>query len=565
LVAGNEKLLQFAKFVVEDLGRPGERQLVTAECTALQALAVNTVFRVCSQLNFATSVHTPDLFIDLLNLFSNPEVNVKVRSDAVGIVSLLCTENPADQRMFRKVGGLKAIMEYLQYDAEGPITRNANFRLALLDCVWNLIKNNNKNTLLFTLLDGIGIIMELLLRAPHLMKKLLLGLLSDTLEFRKVHEPFFSWSKGEHTALSVLLAEWTAEETRLGGIVEASFRSNHPNHRASRKSALTAKLEATLVYEDAGSDDEDSEQNNQSSAVFSRDTSFTYTNANNNTSSMNNSTNSSSSSSTLNDTLSSNKANNTLTSAVSGTDLRDTLFGIFSRIGFDSFPEQTNIQRAHLKFISRFLALKTSVEYQGMLDSFEREDDMPITRDCEFLMQKYVEGVEHVRVAAELKENWKSSVNELERDQLLAYIAQISDRKHQAGIDPVARKRFLALKNTRNHLLAKRARDEMLNKSLDKAATMRRTTVADTDDTDLYDADGDYDAVDDAIEKRLNEDLAAQGFTQEQQQQQTSSPAAQRTASHKALTVNEGGQFDDEEAYLNDVLQDAVSDRLFGL
>jgi hypothetical protein len=381
----------------------------------------------------------------------------------VSILSLFCRNNKANQRKFRKAGGVDALAEFVRRDLKVPQTKEPQLRLAVIDCLWSALLNNKRNILHFLLLDGVDLLLSVLTRCPKFMTKQVLGCLCDVLVQPAAHARLAEWSSavtsssfssssfsstfssssaepGE-SGLGLLLRLWVEEDAKHGKLTEL-VRQNKRSLE-NDDSPLHEEVKETVDDSSSSSEDEDEGLPTEKGMTLKGGV----------------------------DKLQSTLVN--FNSHVQEQDCRNTLYAILLQVGFSSFGNASQAQKAQLRIIERHVTLKKCLLMQDIVSTLDKD---PVECDWKFLLHKLEHGQTQGSIVSVLNDRWGELQKEEELEHLEGFIKSVNERKQQQGINAVQRQRFLSLKSKRNHSLNKRARDDMLNKSLDKSATLKRTT-----------------------------------------------------------------------------------------
>ena len=489
--------------------------------TLLQQQALDALLRVCSSLDIQGQEQSPEKFSQLIDLFSDPTNSEAVKTNVVCILSLYLEGNPVNQRLFRRASGIKQLVDFLKRDVAMPgVCKSQALRLSVLDCVWAALENNKKNQMVFLVQDGMDVILRVFSKCQVSQRKQILSFLSDLLQNPHAHEYFHEWNMevpvhsdisddlvhwGKQvekidkngastfttlTSLNICLSLWEVEDQRLGPVL------THPNSDPKE----TPVLNELLKVDDSSSDEEDdpylNNTSNSYSATNSRDLNGSQL----------------SSSSNLAQTqglpaIPARFSKHTVPRPPEWTrtreDLRPSIYACLSLLKYDSFPYATEAQSAQLRLISAYQSLRECESFRSVVNDFEEEELEVIPHDLAFLQEHINLGEEGASQARQLHEEFKHILLAEENEVLHGFIKQVEQRTDQKGIT----KRSGVKLNSTAHFLAKEDRDRMLFNSLDKHATLKRTTNHPEEEDE---SSNKVNMLDARLDEKLARDIAAQ-------------------------------------------------------
>ncbi|GAQ87466.1 hypothetical protein KFL_003550050 [Klebsormidium nitens] len=219
--------------------------LVAASDDALKQLAARALLACCADVAMKASVLQLGAIGVALDAFRSRGAPASLRQTALQIASSLCEGNEEAQREFRKEGGIQALhAELLQQIASGGQSPRALLATVLqhhiasggqspgaltatvLECVWRCVALNRKNLARFLVLEGLGLLLQLLESSRPEIWPGLLSCLADVTENPKAHPFFHEWrspTSGECGA-QIVIKVWdqanggTSSSEELAGI-----------------------------------------------------------------------------------------------------------------------------------------------------------------------------------------------------------------------------------------------------------------------------------------------------------------------------------------------------------
>lgn len=235
---GLERLITFAADIAENPHNLVEKQLSRVQTVQLQGLALQALVQVTSKIDYSATPHSPQLIASLVDIFGSSRPDLTTNTYAITVLSRLIKGNTANQRAYRKEGGLKTVAAFLGDLSLIAISAKKYPTLLplVVECVWSALQGNQRNQLYFISLDGIEHLLNLLMVVPLSSVRLVLGCLADLLENEKAIELFHEWrcptvlvnpypypdrrQKQAH-ALSLLTRLWDVEGGDLKGVIYA--------------------------------------------------------------------------------------------------------------------------------------------------------------------------------------------------------------------------------------------------------------------------------------------------------------------------------------------------------
>jgi hypothetical protein len=147
---------------------------------------------------------------------------MSLRQLCAGVLASLCRGHKANQRAFRKHGGVELLVQYISYNPEETLENFLSFEVCVIDCVWSCIVGSAKNEQRFIDHDGLFNLLEVLEVGPMMLKRQCLGCLADLVENPRAARMFVQWNsditmKG---GLKLLLELWEQEQLRTGAVNE---------------------------------------------------------------------------------------------------------------------------------------------------------------------------------------------------------------------------------------------------------------------------------------------------------------------------------------------------------
>lgn len=122
----------------------------------------------------------------LLDIIQNSKENpLDMREMSFNITSNICKDCRANQKEFRRKGGIEIIKENLAYTEVEQSGNASTFLLSVLDCLNNAVFGNKRSELHFLDIEGVYVLLDLVENCEYSLKRLTLSSLCTILENNK--------------------------------------------------------------------------------------------------------------------------------------------------------------------------------------------------------------------------------------------------------------------------------------------------------------------------------------------------------------------------------------------
>mmetsp|Transcript_28281 Transcript_28281/g.34349 ORF Transcript_28281/g.34349 Transcript_28281/m.34349 type:complete len:858 (-) Transcript_28281:68-2641(-) len=358
-----------------------------------------------------------------LEMFTNPGSAHSSREHAVAILSLLCTDMEVNQKIFRKLEGIKAVKNALVGLKDVDHTLPTAYATQVVDCLWNAIVANRKTLARFLAMDGMEALMDLLEVCNAYLYPVILSCLADILENPKSHPFFHEWRSSTNHILApqLLLNIWRNEEN-------------------ARK--MTSELGVITNINRPMSGD-----GTRTEWIPSLDTSYSFQSE---------------------DKKSLMKS---LTEVVTGEKILAKVYSVFTNLGFDSIDYVTDKDKATVETIRQYVKFKQGEVWQDVQVDFDLAQMRPTLPDRERL-QAGMDKCEQVakelaskqqRLIAENNEKLESSNTTFYENRSEMYTQEANAKIY---------KRNLSTLTMKERLEAKLKKEQMLKNSFKPSLTV---------------------------------------------------------------------------------------------
>ena len=156
-----------------------------------------------------------DILLDIVQ--NNKDNALDMREMAFNIISNIAKDCRANQKEFRRKGGIEIIKENLAYSEVDQSGNASTVLLAVLDCLNNSVFGNKRSELHFLDIEGVYVLLDLIENSEYSLKRLTLSSLCTILENNKSFQYFVEWNSSKSTinATQLLIRLYENEDTRF--------------------------------------------------------------------------------------------------------------------------------------------------------------------------------------------------------------------------------------------------------------------------------------------------------------------------------------------------------------
>ena len=385
---------------------------------------------------------TEEKLIDfLLEIINSNENSLESREYAFNIISQMCIDNKLAQKEFRRKGGIEILQKNLNYqNVLDQIGNQKLFILVVLDCLWNAVIGNKRNEEQFIELDGLSTLFELLEQSDGFHIKIILSCIASLVDNKRSFSYFIQWKSKTNSNIDttkLLINIYRGEDEKYGvkyedGILDIkNDRPLNPNTsyfiRKQQKieDAQNAKKRLRITKE-----------SNQDSFLG-----ITKKSANNTNNKELDATHSSMSNTTANNTKFSSKEylnqiyrsedfvesylNHKITEITKSFDLRETIFSIFYRIGFNNISINSNDDRQTFVSIKMYPIFKNLENWEDVVEEFQDTKFTPIGDDQNWIKTQIEESKEKMYTAVKQQKVISDNIKRAQQEELNEYFFKI--------------------------------------------------------------------------------------------------------------------------------------------
>lgn len=180
----------------------------------------------------------------MLEIINTSEIPLESREYSFNIISQLCYDNKLAQKEFRRKGGIEILKKNLVYqNVIDQIGNQKIFIMIVLDCLWNAIIGNKRNEEQFIDMDGMFTIFELIEQSDNIHIKLILSCLASLVDNKRSYSYFLQWKSNSNSnidATKLLINIFRSEDSKYGvkydnGILKELERPINPGTSYKQK------------------------------------------------------------------------------------------------------------------------------------------------------------------------------------------------------------------------------------------------------------------------------------------------------------------------------------------
>lgn len=337
----------------------------------------------------------------------------------------MCFDNKLAQKEFRRKGGIEILKKNLVYqNVIDQIGNQKIFIMIVLDCLWNSIIGNKRNEEQFIDMDGMFTIFELLEQSDNIHIKLILSCLASLVDNKRSYSYFLQWKSNSNSnidATKLLINIYRSEDSKYGvryenGILQAVDRPINP-----KTSKICKENNSTVNKE------------NRKGSIYNKNTNtsiFKINNLNDTKSSIQNMDDNNIKDNSIykSENFVESYLNQRIIEITKEFDLRETIFSIFYRIGFNqlsnvSLPED----KQTLIMIKNYPIFKNLENWLDVLDELRQMNIKPISDDENYIMTQIEESKERLYSSIKQQEHIYEMIKKSQSDDLKDYFKKIQD------------------------------------------------------------------------------------------------------------------------------------------
>lgn len=322
----------------------------------------------------------------LLEIINSGENSLEGREYSFNIISQMCVNNKLAQKEFRRKGGIDILKKNLNYqNILDQIGNQKIYILVVLDCLWNAIIGNKRNEEQFIELDGLFTLFELLEQSDDIHIKIILSCIASLVDNKRSFSYFIQWKSNANSNIDttkLLINIYRNEDKKYGvefenGILVNKLRPINP------KTSYRIRKQEKMINDEMEKMRMKNTRRSKNNATM--ESFFNKTDGVGNDLGMNSDKNSTNALSTKNEFSNSMKdfniyrsedfiesyLNQKIAEITKTFDLRETIFSIFYRIGFNNITISTSEDNQTFVMIKMYPVFKNLENWKDLVEELE--------------------------------------------------------------------------------------------------------------------------------------------------------------------------------------------------
>lgn len=317
-----------------------------------------------------------------MEIINSGENSLEGREYSFNIISQMCVNNKLAQKEFRRKGGIDTLKKNLNYqNILDQIGNQKIYILVVLDCLWNSIIGNKRNEEQFIELDGLFTLFELLEQSDDIHIKIILSCIASLVDNKRSFSYFIQWKSNSNSNIDttkLLINIFRNEDKKYGVEYENGILVNRDRPINPRTSYNNKKQEKLIndEVEKMRMKNTRRSKNTMESFMGKTDLKEAMTTNKNSSNGLN---------STGKNDFDNNKdfniyrsedfiesyLNQKIAEITKTFDLRETIFSIFYRIGFNNITISTSEDNQTFVMIKMYPVFKNLENWKDLVEELE--------------------------------------------------------------------------------------------------------------------------------------------------------------------------------------------------
>ena len=374
---------------------------------------------------------TEEKLIDfLLEIINSNDNSLEAREYAFNIISQMCVDNKLAQKEFRRKGGIDILQKNLNYqNILDQIGNQKLFILVVLDCLWNAVIGNKRNEEQFIELDSLSTLFELLEQSDGIHIKIILSCIASLVDNKRSFSYFIQWKSKTNSNIDttkLLINIYRSEDEKYGvkfenGILDV--KNNRPlNPNTSYLIRKRQKIENEEMERKRMRITKQTTQN--SFLGITKNTDNNESMSSQKTSSSGHNTNMLQSIYRSEDFVESYLTHK-IAEITKSFDLRETIYSIFYRIGFNNISINSNDDKQTFVSIKMYPIYKNLENWLDVMEEYEDTNFRPTTDDSNWILTQIEESKDKMNQAIKQQKVIYDNIIRAQQDELNEYFYKI--------------------------------------------------------------------------------------------------------------------------------------------
>ena len=379
---------------------------------------------------------TEEKLIDfLLEIINSNDNSLEAREYAFNIISQMCVDNKLAQKEFRRKGGIDILQKNLNYqNILDQIGNQKLFILVVLDCLWNAVIGNKRNEEQFIELDSLSTLFELLEQSDGIHIKIILSCIASLVDNKRSFSYFIQWKSKTNSNIDttkLLINIYRSEDEKYGVKFENGILDVKNNRPLNPNTSYLIRKRQKI---------ENEEMERKRMRITKQTTQNSFLGITKNIDNGMNKTNQSMSSQK---TASSGHSANMLQSIYRSEDfvesylthkiaeitktfdLRETIYSIFYRVGFNNISINSNDDKQTFVSIKMYPIYKNLENWLDVMEEYEDTNFRPTTDDSNWILTQIEESKDKMNQAIKQQKVIYDNIIRAQQDELNEYFYKI--------------------------------------------------------------------------------------------------------------------------------------------
>ena len=378
---------------------------------------------------------TEEKLIDfLLEIINSNDNSLEAREYAFNIISQMCVDNKLAQKEFRRKGGIDILQKNLNYqNILDQIGNQKLFILVVLDCLWNAVIGNKRNEEQF-IVDSLSTLFELLEQSDGIHIKIILSCIASLVDNKRSFSYFIQWKSKTNSNIDttkLLINIYRSEDEKYGvkfenGILDV--KNNRPlNPNTSYLIRKRQKIENEEMERKRMRITKQTTQNSFLGITKNIDNGMNKTNqsiSSQKTASSGHSANMLQSIYRSEDFVESYLTHK-IAEITKSFDLRETIYSIFYRVGFNNISINSNDDKQTFVSIKMYPIYKNLENWLDVMEEYEDTNFRPTTDDSNWILTQIEESKDKMNQAIKQQKVIYDNIIRAQQDELNEYFYKI--------------------------------------------------------------------------------------------------------------------------------------------
>jgi hypothetical protein len=195
-----------------------------------------------SNLNILITIELIDFLLEIINSNEN---SLEAREYSFNIISQMCVNNKLAQKEFRRKGGIEILKKNLNYqNVLDQIGNQKIFILVVLDCLWSAVIGNKRNEEQYIELEGLITLFQLLEQSDEIHIKIILSCIASLVDNKRSFSYFIQWKSDTNSNIDttkLLISIYRNEDKKYGVIYENGILINENGRPNNPKTSYHIK------------------------------------------------------------------------------------------------------------------------------------------------------------------------------------------------------------------------------------------------------------------------------------------------------------------------------------